>query len=59
MIKIIKHGHEQYRTTCEYCECVFSFEDEDIQSSSRGRSGTGTSDPDACPRLCPDTERGH
>ena len=33
MIKIIKHGHAQYKATCEYCECVFSCEDEDIQNS--------------------------
>ena len=33
MIKVIKHGHEQYRATCKYCECIFSFEDEDIQNS--------------------------
>lgn len=33
MIKIIKHGHAQYKATCKYCECIFSFEDEDIQNS--------------------------
>jgi len=37
MIKIIKHGHEQYRMTCKYCECLFSFEDEDIKSNGSQR----------------------
>jgi len=33
MIKIIKHGHAQYKATCKYCECIFSFEDSDIQNN--------------------------
>ena len=33
MIKIIKHGHAQYKATCKYCECIFSFEDQDIQNN--------------------------
>jgi len=37
MIKIIKHGHEQYRMTCKYCECLFSFEDEDIHNNGSQR----------------------
>ena len=37
MIKIIKHGHEQYRMICKYCECLFSFEDEDIQNNGSQR----------------------
>ena len=37
MIKVIKHGHEQYRATCKYCECVFSFEDEDIRNNGSQR----------------------
>lgn len=37
MIKIIKHGHEQYRMTCKYCECLFSFEDEDIKDNGNQR----------------------
>ena len=34
MIKIIKHGHPQYKLTCRYCECVFTFEEVDIQNNS-------------------------
>ena len=30
MIKVIKHGHAQYKMTCKYSECVFTFEDSDI-----------------------------
>lgn len=37
MIKIIKNGYEQYRMTCQFCECVFSFEDSDIISSGNQR----------------------
>ena len=33
MIKIIKHGHAQYKATCKYCKCIFSFEDADIQNN--------------------------
>lgn len=33
MIKVIKHGHAQYKITCHYCECIFSFEDEDIRNN--------------------------
>lgn len=33
MIKVIKHGHAQYELTCKFCECVFTFEDEDIENS--------------------------
>lgn len=33
MIKVIKHGHEQYRMACKYCECLFSFEDSDIRNN--------------------------
>lgn len=33
MIKIIKHGHAQYKLTCKYCECVFTFEDSDIKNN--------------------------
>lgn len=33
MIKIIKHGHAKYKMTCKYCECVFTFEDSDINSN--------------------------
>ena len=33
MIKVIKHGHAQYRMTCKYCECVFTFEDSDIENN--------------------------
>lgn len=33
MIKIIKHGHAQYKMTCEYCECIFTFEDSDIKNN--------------------------
>ena len=31
MIKVIKHGHAQYKMICKYCECVFTFEDSDIE----------------------------
>ena len=34
MIKVIKHGHAQYVMTCEKCECVFTYEDEDIESNN-------------------------
>lgn len=37
MIKIIKHGHVQYRMTCEFCDCLFSFEDSDIKFSGNQR----------------------
>lgn len=37
MIKVIRHGHEQYRMTCKYCECLFSFEDSDIQNNGSQR----------------------
>ena len=33
MITIIKHGHAQYNLTCKFCECVFTFEDEDIENN--------------------------
>ena len=32
MIKVIKHGHPQYKLTCKFCGCVFTFEDEDIKN---------------------------
>ena len=34
MIKIITRGHPLYKMTCEYCNCVFTFEDGDIRGSS-------------------------
>ena len=37
MVKVIKHGHEQYRMTCRFCECIFSFEDADIKTSGDQR----------------------
>ena len=37
MIKIIKHGHAQYKMKCEYCECIFTFEDSDIHVSGDQR----------------------
>lgn len=34
MIKIIKHGHKSfYNMTCKYCDCVFTFEESDINKS--------------------------
>lgn len=33
MIKVIKHGHAQYKLTCEFCECIFTFEDSDIKNN--------------------------
>lgn len=33
MIKVIKSGHAQYKMTCKYCECIFSFEDNDIENT--------------------------
>lgn len=33
MKQIIKHGHAQYRITCPFCECIFTFEDEDIEDN--------------------------
>jgi len=33
MIKVIKHGHAQYKITCKYCECVFTFDDSDIENN--------------------------
>ena len=33
MIKVIRHGHTQYKMTCRYCECVFTFEDSDIENN--------------------------
>ena len=33
MIKVIKHGHAQYKMICKYCECVFTFEDSDIENN--------------------------
>ena len=37
MIKVIKHGHAQYKMTCKYCECVFTFEDSDIENNGSQR----------------------
>lgn len=37
MIKVIKHGHAQYKMTCRYCECVFTFEDSDIENNGSQR----------------------
>ena len=37
MIKILKHGHAQYKMTCKYCECVFTFEDVDIHNNASQR----------------------
>ena len=33
MIKVVKHGHAPYIMTCKNCECVFTFEDSDIQNN--------------------------
>lgn len=33
MIKVIKHGHPQYKLTCKFCECVFTFDGEDIRNN--------------------------
>ena len=37
MIKVIKHGHAQYKMTCKYCECIFTFEDSDIENNGSQR----------------------
>lgn len=37
MIKILRHGHAQYKMTCKYCECVFTFEDSDIECNNNQR----------------------
>lgn len=50
MIKIIKHGHAQYRMTCEYCECIFTFEDSDIQTDGNQRDWTEWIDCPECKR---------
>lgn len=33
MIKVVKHGHAPYQMICNHCECVFTFEDEDIKNN--------------------------
>lgn len=33
MITVVKHGHAQYQLTCKFCECIFTFEDEDIRNN--------------------------
>lgn len=34
MIKIIRNGqHARYQIECEYCGCLFTFEDEDISGN--------------------------
>ena len=33
MIKVIKHGHPQYKITCKFCECVFTFDGKDIRNN--------------------------
>lgn len=33
MIKIIKHGHAPYRGVCKSCECIFTFDDDDIKNN--------------------------
>lgn len=32
MITVLKHGKPRYQMTCDTCECVFTFEEEDIQN---------------------------
>ena len=34
MIKVLTHGNQYRRKTCNMCGCVFEFEDEDIESTS-------------------------
>lgn len=31
MFKIITPGHRVYRKTCYYCQCIFTFEEEDVK----------------------------
>ena len=35
MKQIIKHGHAQYRATCPFCECEFTFEHIDLENNGR------------------------
>ena len=43
MYKIIKNGHNFKTTTCPLCQCVFQFEEEDIESKEEARDNQGIS----------------
>lgn len=51
MIKIIEPGKKKYRKRCCYCQCLFSFEEEDTihrEFEDRGMSW-GSEDVVTCP----------
>ncbi len=54
MIKILKDGvlpkptKVIYQTTCQHCDCVFEFEQEDIKSQERGIGGRITVECPCC-----------
>lgn len=37
MIKVLRHGHAPYAIKCDNCECIFSFESDDIQFNGNQR----------------------
>ena len=32
MIKVIRHGYDSYRTTCDNCNCYFEYTMADVQN---------------------------
>lgn len=60
-IKIIKQGVKEFRTTCPYCGCEFTYEKEDVYNSEvicpccskglphKGMIGTGDINPSTVP----------
>ena len=50
---ILENGHIFHKTKCNHCECVFKFEDEDIESSETIFGNHGEDCATAWTLTCP------
>ena len=50
---IIRKGHIYYKTTCKVCDCLFKFEEEDIESRKDVRDNQGVAWATEWTLTCP------